>query len=137
MTTTLSEFNCSLNRAIILTDRGSNMKAAFRTSDHIFCINHLLHNIVEKSINENVEIKELCVKSSKLVKYFKISGGNAQLTTTLKSFSKTRWNTMYYLLQSIQNNWIEVGNILQEKEQLYRISRKKSKPRYIQLYIWQ
>lgn len=121
MTATLDEFNCSLDRGIIVTDRGSNMKAAFRTTDHIFCINHLLHNIVEKSINENLEIKELCVKCTKLVKYFKISGANAQLTTTLKSFSQTRWNTMFYLLQSVQNNWVEVGNILQEKDQMNRI----------------
>lgn len=106
----------------MVTDRGSNMIAAFRSFDHIFCINHLLHNVIEKSIKEIPEIIEICNICTKLVKYFKKSGINCSLQTSLKSYVCTRFNTIYYLLLSIERSWVEITNILREKNELQKIS---------------
>lgn len=117
----LNDFNCQLEDAIMVTDRGSNMVAAFNQFDHIYCINHLLNNVVEKSIKQVDEIAELCNMCSKVAKYFKNSGENSNLDTSLKSFCPTRWNTVFYLFDSIEKNWLQIGNILQQKNELQRI----------------
>lgn len=118
----MSEFGCSLSeKVIIVTDRGSNMVAAFRNVNHIFCVNHLINNSIEKAIDGITQISDLCHKISKLIKYFKKSGANSDLKTTLKSFSPTRWNTIYYMLSSVENNWSEIIKILQEKGELRRV----------------
>lgn len=100
----------------IVTDRGSNMVAAFRQNNHVFCIDHLLHNTIQKSVQEVDDVAELSQLCTKLAKYFKVSGHNLNLTTTSKSFSPTRWNTIYYLFLSIEQNWTEINTILQQKK---------------------
>lgn len=117
----LEDYNCKLEDAIMVTDRGSNMVAAFNQFNHIYCINHLLNNVVDKSIKQVDDVAELCNLCSKVVKYFKKSGSNCSLDTSLKSFCPTRWNTMYYLLDSVEKNWLEIGNILQQKKELHKI----------------
>lgn len=117
----LNIYNCKLEDAIIVTDRGSNMVAAFKQFRHIYCIDQLLNNVIEKGIKEVDEISELCNLSSKLVEYFKISGENSKLNSSLKSFCPSRWNTMFYLLESIENNWLEIRKFLKVKNELQRI----------------
>lgn len=97
------------------------MISAFRMYNRISCINHLLNNVVEKSIKDTVEAEKLCEKCKKLVKYFKKSELNSALHTTLKSFCPTRWNTIYYVLKSVGKNWLEINTLLQEKNDIHRI----------------
>lgn len=117
----LSDFDCSLKNALVVTDRGKNMVAAFRNEKHINCVAHLINNIVEKGIEQVPDISLLVKRCTKLVKYFKKSGTNSQLTTTLKSYTKTRWNTVFYLLESVEVNWSDITSILLEKGELHRI----------------
>lgn len=113
----LNEYDCSLeDKTIIVTDRGANMKAAFIQYQNIFCVNHLINNTIDKSINNSPQIKEIVSSCSKLVKYFKKSGENCGLMTTLKSVCPTRWNTEYYALLSIYKNFSDVQNVLVEKK---------------------
>lgn len=118
----VSDFGCELtDKTVILTDRGANMKKAFEKHQHVACICHLLNNVIQKTIEEVPEVahlKNLCIK---LVKYFKKSGLNASLTTSLKSFCPTRWNTVYDMLKSIEINWSEIIQILQSKNDLGKI----------------
>lgn len=117
----LSEYNCTLNnKVMIVTDRGANMIAAFRDCSKIHCVSHLLHNTVEKSIHGVSEIAALCQLCTKLVKYFKKSGENNNLQTTLKSFSPTRWNTIFYLLESVKQNWSAIIKVLEDNGCLHR-----------------
>lgn len=99
------------------------MKKAFGDFQQIYCVNHLLNNVVEKAVQEVQEVAELCRLCSELVKFFKKSGQNCNLNSTLKSFCPTRWNTIYYLLVSIEKNWVQIGNILQEKKHLQKIDK--------------
>lgn len=119
----LTDFGIELNdKAIIVTDRGSNMIAAFRQHNHIFCFAHLLHNVIQKSMQEFERIDDLCRACTKLVKYFKVNGANSKLPTSLKSYTPTRWNSIYHMLLSIEKNWPEIIQLLQEKNDLSRIN---------------
>lgn len=105
----------------MVTDRGSNMVSAFRPYNHLFCVNHLLQNTLQKSMDEVDEISNMCRISSKIVRYFKKSGSNSNFTTSLKSYSPTRWNTFYYVFVSIKNNWNEINKILEERNEQHRL----------------
>lgn len=99
------------------------MIAAFRNYNHINCVNHLIHNTLQKAIDEEADTLNLQRSCTKLVKYFKKSGLNSKLDTTLKSFSPTRWNTIYYELLSIEMNWTDIMQILKEKNELHRLNQ--------------
>lgn len=71
-----------------------------------------------KDVSDVSELSNLCIK---FVKYFKVSGHNSILNTTLKSFSVTSWNTLYYLFVLIEANWTDIVNILQQHNELDRI----------------
>lgn len=117
----LNDFGCCLEekKPVIVTDRSSNMIAAFRDNRHIHCMNHLIHNCVEKAVKDVQEIADLVINCSKLVKYFEKSGSNSNLGISLKS-------TIFYLYKSVEVNWVEITNILIEKNQTPRIEGKKS-----------
>lgn len=68
------------------------------------------------------EISELNDVCTKLVKYFKASGLNSNLTTSLKSYSPTRWNTIYMLFVSLKINWSDIIQQLQENNAMERVS---------------
>lgn len=110
-----------MDNPIIVTDRGSNMIKAFHDLQKTHCINHLLNNAVEKGINAVPEVSLMVSTCSKLVKFFKKSGMNSSLGFSLKSFCPTRWNTVYYLLKSVEINWLELANSLRDKKQTHRI----------------
>lgn len=119
----LKDFGCDLeiDKPVIVTDRGSNMIKAFSDAENIYCVNHLLNNAVEKAIHAIPEMQSLVSNCSKLVKYFKKSGMNSTLGVSLKSFCPTRWNTVFYLLESVETNWIELAAVLKEKNQTSRV----------------
>ncbi|XP_073822587.1 uncharacterized protein [Musca autumnalis] len=119
----LKDFGCELNHLVrVVTDRGSNMKTAFSNEQHIFCINHLLNNVIEKAIADVEEVKTMSCECAKVVKYFKKAGINSSLHSTLKSYTPTRWNTIYFLLESIKQNWTDITRMLEEKDEYRRIS---------------
>ncbi len=47
-----------------------------------------------------------------LVRYFKKSGLNSKLEITLKSDIITRWNSIYFMLKSIFDNYEQIEMIL-------------------------
>lgn len=98
-----------------VTDRGSNLKAALKDYDRINCYAHLINNIVNEMCGVDT-VKTVIFNASKLVKYFKHSGLNSKLSLTLKSYSETRFNTVYYTLWSIYEMYSEIILLLNEKE---------------------
>lgn len=68
-------------------------------SEHV---NHLVHNVIGKVVNEVPELLDLVNHRSKLAKYFKESGQNSTLTTILKSLK----NSLEYNIPLIQIAWI-------------------------------
>lgn len=105
----LEEFGLSpyISNITFVTDRGSNMVSSLRFSNRIHCFAHLINNTVGKML------KDLpCVKAATaIVAYFKKSGKN-KFSTTLKSNVSTRWNSVYYMLDSILKHWAEICDVL-------------------------
>jgi hypothetical protein len=52
-----------------------------------------------------------------IVGYFKHSGHNKNLNHTLKQDVSTRWNSQYFMLQSLSNELNDVTTILENKKQ--------------------
>lgn len=105
----LNEFDLlpHINNITFVTDRGTNMVTSLRHNNRVHCFAHLINNTVGKMV-KNLE----CVKAAtSIVRYFKKSGKN-KFGTALKSNVKTRWNSVYYMIDSILKHWDEIGSIL-------------------------
>lgn len=111
--------NSVINRFVFVSDRGSNIRKALEPYDSIHCFAHMVNNLVVHMLKD-MDRTIAAVKS--LVKYFKVSGLNSVLYETLKSFVKTRWNSVYYMLKSVIANWQQINEILQEKGGLMRLA---------------
>lgn len=87
------------------------MVSSLRQCNRIHCFAHLINNTVEKML------KDLeCVKAvSAIVGYFKRSGCN-KFGTTLKSNVPTRWNSVYFMFDSVLKHWDEIVSILRAKK---------------------
>lgn len=96
-----------INNITFVTDRGSNMVTSLRFNNRIHCFAHLINNTVEKILKDLT-----CVKSvSSIVGYFKKSGKN-KFGTSLKSHVSTRWNSVFYMIDSVMTHWEEISSIL-------------------------
>lgn len=65
------------------------------------------------------DVKSIIQNAAKLVKFLKISGLNSHPImkgSSVKSFCKTRWNTVHDVLKSIVLNYTKIINVLQAKE---------------------
>lgn len=94
-----------------VTDRGTNMVSALRYSNHIHCFAHLINNTVGKMMKDLPIVKA----ATSIVQYFKKSGNN-NFSNTLKSNVSTRWNTVYFMGDSILPNFDEIRSILRSKK---------------------
>lgn len=94
-----------------VTDRGTNMASALRYSNHIHCFAHLINNTVGKMMKDVP-----CVKSAtSIVQYFKKSDNN-KFPNTLKSNGSTRWNTIFFMSDSVVDNFDRTSSILRSKK---------------------
>lgn len=112
-------------KMVFVSDRGSNMVAGLKDFDNIHCFTHMLNNTVQLMLGL---LDEELKPTKRLVKYFKVTGLNSKLKdiecgrgTTLKSFVATRWNSVYYMIRSVLDNWTQIRTILEAKNGLHRI----------------
>lgn len=102
---------------IFVTDRGGNIRYGLRSIGfkRLNCYAHLLYNLVKAMLCVD-EVKVIVENASKLSSYVKRTGLNFHLKTSLKSFSKTRWNYAYIMLEKIVENYDAIYDILLEKQ---------------------
>lgn len=108
-----------VDKFIFVSDRGSNIKKALEPYNSIHCFAHMVNNLVNYMLKD-IDTVVAAVKS--LVKYFKVSGLNSVLEETLKSYVKTRWNSVYYMIKSVISNWEQINEILRNKGGLMRVT---------------
>lgn len=121
----LREFGIDEKKIYFVTDRGANMLAALKNSNHISCCDHIINTILShvfdaKNLDNIPEVRAILTASKDLVRYFKKSGAMHLLTKSLKQEVPTRWNSMYYLLQSVQEVYTEIEHILDTKSERFR-----------------
>lgn len=104
-----------------ITDRGGNIRNALSAGERYNCFAHLLNNIVDTMCQVPI-VREMITNAAALVRYMKKSGlsNDKKLKRALQSFIETRWNTVYYCLQSILDNYNAILEILLEKENTSR-----------------
>lgn len=113
-------------RIVFVSDRGPNVLNALSETESITCFAYLLNNVVELMCTIIEGKDSLLEHARKLVSYFKTSGLNAELKTSLKPDVYTRWNTIHDMLNSILVNWDGVVTILINKD-AYGMLEKISK----------
>lgn len=106
----------------IVTDRGSNMRLAVADWENEACLAHLLNNVFGIMLNVN-SVKTIITAATSLVKYVKTAHINSHLQNRLKLYVETRWNTAYDMLKSIIDNYQDVYEMLQAKEQAISTKR--------------
>lgn len=107
-------------KVIFITDRGSNMKKAFKDFERLNCFPHFVNNIVKEACKID-RIKTLIENCSDLVRYLKISGHNNEFQKTMKSAVPTRFNSVLEMIQSIIENWSKVNEILTRENETHRL----------------
>lgn len=117
----LREFNLDAfaQEIVFVSDRGSNIIKALRTYENNNCFAHMIHNTVCNMLDT---WKNTLRGVKSLVKYFKVTGTNSQLPLSLKSFVKTRWNSVYFMLRTVIQMWDHIVDLLTKKNELKRIS---------------
>lgn len=105
----LEEFELlrNIDKIVFVTDRGTNMITSLRSNNRIHCFAHLINNTVEKMLKDIPSVKAV----SAIVGYFKKSGKN-KFGTSLKSNVLTRWNSVYYMIDSFLTHWKEIESVL-------------------------
>lgn len=85
----------NMDKVIFVSDRGSNILAAFRDHQHIACSLHFLNNCLQNVFKSGQpkKVLRLCQKS---VRYIKKSGKTSLFSPALQSASTVRWNFAHY-----------------------------------------
>ena len=124
VTAILTEFSIDSSKAVFVTDRGANVLAAMKDWKHVSCSDHMLKMLTTlfDNLDECPRIKGLLAGAKELVRFFKKSGLMRHLKTALKQEVSTRWNTMFYLLESVLSNFNEVHHILMTRGEGYRMA---------------
>lgn len=103
------------NRIFWTTDRGGNIRLGLAQCKRLNCYAHMMNNIVEHMCKEE-DARKFIKNATALVKFMKSSGLNSKLKKSLKSYTETRWNTVYDCIGSIHENYSDVLDLLIEKE---------------------
>lgn len=105
-------------KIVFVHDRGGNIRYGLfdEAMIQIFCFCHILNNILGKML-ELSDVKKIIKDASELTSYVKNAGLCAHLKKTLKTYSKTRWNSVCMMLESIVENYPKIVDVLTEKNQ--------------------
>jgi len=114
------DFGIEMNKVTIVTDNAANMIAAFRDQCcRLSCFAHCLNLVVNDIIAvDNAEFQALMTGCKNLVRHFKHTGLQRQLTKTLKQECPTRWNSTYLMLESVLEQYDMIHDILKERSEL-------------------
>lgn len=109
----LAEYKANL---VFITDRGGNIRVALNNYTRLNCFPHFCHNIVKYGCEVD-SIKKLII-----VKYFKFNGLNNALEKSLRSAISTRFNYVFNMLGSIDQEWNAIEEILIQRNELHRLN---------------
>ena len=102
-----------------VTDNAANIKAAYKSDTRISCAGHNLNLVVTNALKSGATapVNEIISVAKSVVGYFKHSGHNKDLDHTLKQDVSVRWNSQFFMLQSLHNEMDNVIAILEKEKQ--------------------
>lgn len=106
-----------------VTDNAANIKAAYKNDLRISCAGHNVNLLVTNGLKLAcaAPVCELINTSKSVVGYFKHSGHNKDLEHTLKQDVSTRWNSQFFMLQSLFTEMNSVITILENEKQYEKL----------------
>ena len=113
--TTLRDLDIDIGTDMVTftTDRGANMIAALRSDERLDCIAHVLNTVLRNAFDPKkgcpVQVCTLLTAVKNIVRYFKKSGYQTLLPKALQQSCDSRWNSVYFMLQSLHVQYDEVG----------------------------
>lgn len=110
----------NIKSMVFTTDRGGNIKVALRCSIRLNCIAHMINNIVKAACDIDI-VKEQIAQCKTLVTFFKITGLNNTLGTSLKQAIDVRFNSVCNMFESILKNRLKVKDALESRNEDRRI----------------
>lgn len=106
---------------VFISDRGGNIRLALKDYTRLNCFPHFCHCIVKYGCSID-GVKTVINNCAALVKYFKFNGLNNLLNETLKSAISTRFNYIFMMLTSIDNQWDDIVAVLAQRNELRRLN---------------
>ena len=125
--------NIASDQITFTTDRGSNMIAALRSEERLDCVAHILNTVQRNAFDAKkgclAEITELLSAVKGLVRYFKKTGLQTLLPKALQQSCDSRWNSIYFMLDSVAGQYDEIQLVLlqhasQELRRLVAVDRE-------------
>ena len=118
----LNEHDMSQSADIVfVTDNASNMVKAFENKLHLRCACHCLNLAIGQALSID-ELGETLASCRKLVQHFKQSGLQKFVSTTLKQTCVTRWNSTYFMIESILKIYDEIVGLLATRHEMRLIA---------------
>lgn len=104
-------------KLIFVTDQGANLIAALQDHERYNCVIHCINLVLKHAFDRNEfpdlePLHNLIANASTIVKYMKKSGKIDDLPHQLIAAGPTRFNTNYYMLASIQQNFEQLDTML-------------------------
>lgn len=121
-----------IRKIIFIADRGGNIKYMLKDENilQVYCFAHILNNIVEHMLQDS-QIQDLVNCASSLTSYMKCGNLCKELLTSLKTFSRSRWNGVYIMFKAILTNFQKIIEVLGAKSTLPRNPTQKNPMDYI------
>lgn len=119
-----------LQHVTFLSDRGPNIKSGLANGgfSRLNCYAHLLHNLVSRMLTET-KVTQIVAQTAKLSAYFKNSGLNTKLKTSLKLYTTTRWNSVFTMIDAIITEFNAAYELLVYKQRVVNEERLKRNKR--------
>lgn len=107
----LNDYNLSLKDAIIITDEETTALDEFT---HNKCIINILNNVVETSLKKVKELESFLQQCLRVKQYYT----DSYSSTLFNNISPTKWNAVYEIVNTIQQNLPEIKINLQQNNML-------------------
>ena len=97
------------------------MVKAFENELHLRCACDCLNLAIGQALSID-ELGETLASCRKLVQHFKQSGLQKFISTTLKQTCVTRWNSTYFMIESIFKSYDEIVGLLATRHEMRLIA---------------
>ena len=117
----------SMEKITFVTDRGSNIINALQPFKRLDCMAHIINTVLrnvfaaENLKKKSFKVFQTLVGTKSLVTYLKQSGLVNRLTKSVQQDTETRWNSKLQMLESVQEAYPEISEILAEREEESRL----------------
>lgn len=108
---------------VFVTDNGSNLVNALKQFVRVSCAGHNLNLVIDnwvKSMEANDPVIKLINYCKDITMFFKRSGLNTKLSNSLKQSVPTRWNSILYMLKSVNQTRYEIEELLMDRPEIDR-----------------